>query len=99
MAAEKVVVDCTKGTEKTVELTKKELAQHKADQKAGEAAQADQLRAERDARLAATDWTQLVDSPLDDKQADAWGDYRQALRDLPADTKDPAEPDWPEPPA
>jgi len=24
-----------------------------------------------------------------------WMDYRQALRDLPANTTDPANPDWP----
>ena len=98
MAVEKMVVDCTDGSEKMVRLVKDELAQHKADQKAGEAAAVEQLRAERDRRLAATDWTQLVDSPLDDKAADAWGDYRQALRDLPDNTKDAGEPDWPDPP-
>ena len=40
-----------------------------------------QIRAWRNARLAATDWTQLSDSPLD---KEAWATYRQALRDLPA---------------
>ena len=46
---EKLEIGCSKGTEKTVELTKKELAQQKADRQATEAAQADQLRADRDA--------------------------------------------------
>ena len=27
--------------------------------------------------------------------SDAWKTYRQALRDLPANTKDPANPTWP----
>ena len=40
-----------------------------------------QIRAWRNSQLARTDWTQLADSPLD-KQA--WAEYRQALRDLPA---------------
>jgi hypothetical protein len=54
------------------------------------------LRAERDARLAASDWTQLADAPAD---AAAWVKYRKALRDLPAKIKDPtAEVKWPEPP-
>ncbi len=40
-----------------------------------------QIRAWRNQQLAATDWTQLSDSPLD---KEAWAAYRQALRDLPA---------------
>jgi hypothetical protein len=54
------------------------------------------IRAERDRRLAASDWTQIADSPAD---AAAWAEYRQALRDLPATIKDPtAEVAWPETP-
>lgn len=54
------------------------------------------LRAERDALLAASDWTQVPDAPVD---AAAWAKYRQALRDLPATTKDPASVKWPKAPA
>ncbi|MGE5553289.1 MAG: tail fiber assembly protein [Betaproteobacteria bacterium] len=57
------------------------------------------LRAERNARLAACDWTQLPDVPLTVDQKAAWAQYRQKLRDLPADTTDPCNPVWPEPPA
>ena len=39
------------------------------------------MRYWRDGELAATDWTQIADAPVD--QA-AWASYRQALRDLPA---------------
>jgi hypothetical protein len=39
-----------------------------------------QVRAWRNHQLAATDWTQLADSPTD---KEAWATYRQALRDLP----------------
>lgn len=54
------------------------------------------VRAERDALLAASDWTQNPDAPVD---AAAWAKYRQALRDLPAKIKDPtADVAWPEPP-
>ena len=55
------------------------------------------LRERRDARLAASDWTQLADAP-DGKKA-AWAAYRQALRDLPAQTSDPTTPVWPPIPA
>jgi len=53
------------------------------------------LRAERDAKLAASDWTQVADAPVDKA---AWATYRQALRDLPANTADPANPVWPQEP-
>ena len=43
------------------------------------------LRAERNLRLAACDWTQLVDvqAAMDDPTKTRWVIYRQALRDLP----------------
>ncbi len=53
------------------------------------------LKQERGARLFSSDWTQVPDAPVD--QA-AWATYRQALRDLPANTTDPGNPFWPEPP-
>ncbi len=50
-----------------------------------------ELRDKRNARLAETDYLALADSTLtDEMQA-----YRQALRDLPANTVDPANPVWP----
>lgn len=53
------------------------------------------LRAERDARLLACDWSQLADVP--EATREAWQPYRQALRDITA-TADPYAPDWPSPP-
>lgn len=54
------------------------------------------IRLERNHRLAASDWTQIADAPVDAK---AWAAYRQALRDFPATINDPtAEVAWPEPP-
>jgi hypothetical protein len=53
------------------------------------------LRAERNARLAACDWTQLVDAHLSQDKKDAWAAYRQALRDLPDVISDPTAPEWP----
>lgn len=57
-----------------------------------------ELRVERDLRLAASDWTQFPDSPLPAAARTEWRAYRQALRDLPAATEDPAAVDWPTPP-
>jgi hypothetical protein len=54
------------------------------------------VRAERDRRLLASDWTQLPDSPLSTKQA--WAVYRQALRDITLQP-DPFNIVWPVPPA
>lgn len=56
------------------------------------------LREERDTRLTACDWSQLPDAPLTAEGLAAWRAYRQALRDLPDNTADPARPDWPTPP-
>tara|TARA_R100001377_G_scaffold70602_1_gene46069 strand:+ start:605 stop:886 length:282 start_codon:yes stop_codon:yes gene_type:complete len=44
-----------------------------------------ELRKQRDALLAETDWMSFGDSPA---ISDAWKTYRQALRDLPANNTD-----------
>jgi hypothetical protein len=49
------------------------------------------LRAERDKRLAETDWWANSDRTMTAEQTA----YRQALRNLPANTTDPANPVWP----
>ena len=54
------------------------------------------LRSRRDGLLGLCDWTQLPDAPVD---ASAWADYRQALRDVLANTTDPLNPVWPVSPA
>lgn len=53
------------------------------------------IRAQRDALLAKSDWTQLPDVPLPAKAA--WAEYRQALRDVTQQT-DPHNIIWPTPP-
>lgn len=40
------------------------------------------VRPMRNRLLAESDWTQLIDSPLDEDERDAWSVYRQDLRDL-----------------
>lgn len=53
------------------------------------------MRIHRDRLLAASDWTQTADAPVD--QA-AWAAYRQALRDFPATWTPGPEADFPDPP-
>lgn len=50
-----------------------------------------ELRIERNRRLAATDYLALSDQILTTEMAT----YRQNLRDLPSNTTDPANPVWP----
>jgi hypothetical protein len=57
------------------------------------------LRAERDRRLAATDWVTLKAYSTSTPVPEAWATYMQALRDLPATTEDPKDPEWPAVPA
>ena len=56
------------------------------------------LRQERDILLQASDWRFGADSP-DSAGTDAWKTYRQALRDLPANTADPTDVTWPTKPS
>jgi len=56
------------------------------------------VRADRNARLGATDWTQLGDAALGDHTAEEWAAYRQSLRDLPATYSRVSEVVWPEDP-
>jgi len=71
-----------------------EKPDYNPDQKALDA-EADEVRSERDKLLAATDWTQVADAPVD--QA-AYAEYRQALRDVPEQAGFPSDVDWPEKP-
>ena len=64
------------------------------DQKALEA-EANEVRTQRDALLAASDWTQVSDAPVDQQ---AWADYRQALRDVPSQSGFPSDVVWPDKP-
>ena len=58
-----------------------------------------ELREERNRRIAQTDYLFTSDFPHPTEETkQAWLDYRQALRDLPANTADPENPVWPVPP-
>ena len=59
-----------------------------------------ELRQERNRLLAETDWVtiQSIDASVDGFGLQLpmdWMNYRQALRDLPANTTDPTNPVWP----
>ena len=69
-------------------------AQQEAAYKATkDAEQAKSVRAERDAKLAASDWTQGKD--IAENISTAWATYRQALRDVPAQAGFPWNVTWP----
>lgn len=57
------------------------------------------IRKKRDALLEQTDWTQVLDAPIDTSTRNAYRKYRQMLRDLPAQDGFPDEITWPELPA
>lgn len=54
------------------------------------------IRAERNAKIAACDWTQVADAPVDQV---AWREYRQALRDVTTQPTFPHSVEWPVAPA
>lgn len=74
--------DITQPTEAEIQA---EIARLEAEQPWKE------LRQERNRLIAETDYLALSDSTLSAEMAA----YRQALRDLPANTTDPANPVWP----
>jgi hypothetical protein len=78
-------------------IADKEKAQAEAQAEAIEAARDywAELRYLRDEKLTECDWTQIADVPLTEEQKTAWATYRQALRDVPANTEDPKNPVWP----
>jgi hypothetical protein len=57
------------------------------------------VRDDRNKKLAATDWTQLADVTLTTEQRTAWTTYRQQLRDVPINNEDPFNITWPIPPS
>jgi hypothetical protein len=71
-------------------------AEHEAAYKAQkDAEQAQRVREQRNQKLAACDWTQLADSPVDKA---VWATYRQALRDVPGQAGFPWTVNWPDQP-
>lgn len=56
---------------------------------------AEEVRAKRDKLLADTDWTQVLDAPIDADTREAYRAYRQALRDVPQQDGFPDTIIWP----
>lgn len=57
-----------------------------------------ELRSKRNSLLSASDWTQMRDASLSKAKKDQWKEYRQALKDLPENTPDINNVQWPEKP-
>ena len=58
-----------------------------------------ELRTKRNTLLAKTDYVATIDDPHPTpEKKQEWLDYRQALRDLPSNTEDPANVVWPSAP-
>ena len=66
--------------------------QETAYRAAKDAEQANSVRQNRTQLLKDSDWTQVADAPVDKA---AWATYRQALRDITAQTGFPWTIDWP----
>ena len=60
---------------------------------------AERVRADRNEKLAACDWTVLTDSPLTTAKKTEWKTYRTALRDISAADGFPHTMTWPEEPS
>ena len=87
-----VTYNCKTGETTQTPLTAEELAAIEAyERDVLPVEQMRELRRQRNQLLAETDYLALADSTLTDEMRD----YRQALRDLPANTVDPANPVWP----
>ena len=56
---------------------------------------ATEIRKQRDALLNETDWTQMIDSALDETKKERYRIYRQALRDIPEQENFPYDVVWP----
>lgn len=54
------------------------------------------LRNQRNFLLSSTDWVVIKARETSTNVPSAWKDYRQALRDLPANTTDPKNVNWPD---
>jgi len=80
------------------DLTTKEQAAFDARRAADAPWRMELLRVERDRLLAESDWTQAVDSPLNEQKKNEWSVYRQKLRDITESTKNLNDVTWPEKP-
>ena len=81
-----------------IAMTEAEIAEYNANKPTDAQILADkwnQVRFQRNDRLAATDWRAGSDLTLSDE----WKAYRQALRDIPSSQSDPDNITWPTEPS
>ena len=73
---------------------------HRRIRFSGEGSSIFNTNVDRNIKLAESDWTQsATDSTLSSDKKTEWATYRQALRDLPANTTDFSNPTWPTKPS
>jgi len=88
----KVIIDVQTGLKTIEEFTAEEIAQQETyERDVLPVEQMEALRTKRNRLIAETDYLALSDATLTDEMST----YRQTLRDLPANTTDPANPVWP----
>jgi hypothetical protein len=91
MTTKKIVNGIT-GEEQVLPFTAEEIQEREAyERDVLPGVLLENLRIRRNQLLTETDYLALADSTLTDEMRS----YRQALRDLPANTVDPANPVWP----
>ena len=97
----KTITNVATGETVSIPLTAEEIAEREAyERDVLPGVLLENLRQRRNQLLTETDWVTL--KAIDDSNdglgiqlPQVWMDYRQALRDLPANTVDPANPVWP----
>ena len=91
-----IIHDLATGETTVVPLTAEEVAEREAyERDVLPVKQMEWLREKRNNLLAQTDYFGMPDMTMSDEMRA----YRQALRDLPANTEDPANPVWPTKPS
>ena len=84
----------------TVDPSTKTITYDSSQERSDKTAKAfEQLSEQRNNKLYDTDWVSNSAYDAGTEIPSDWKTYRQALRDLPANTPDPANPTWPVAPA
>lgn len=91
----KTVLDCDTGVVSVVPRTDADIAAAQSTETTEQKAQ--NIRSKRTNLLRKSDWTQGADVPTSTKSK--WTDYRQNLRDLPAQSGFPDSVTWPTQPS
>ena len=92
----KTIINAITGEVTTVELTAEEIAERETyTRDVLPVEQMKELRLRRNQLLSDCDWVITMHKELGTNIPAAWKNYRQALRDLPENTEDPANPVWP----